>query len=58
VVEPVHVGRAALVSLAVDALLVALVPERHHPALAGRHLLVGVEREHGGVPAGTDGNTV
>ena len=45
-VEPAHVGRAALVALGVDALL-GLGRRRHHrAALAGGELLVGIEGEH------------
>src|SRR5260370_958772 len=44
-VEPVHVGRAALVSLRVDLQLDRQVADRDHAALAGRDLLVGVEPE-------------
>ena len=45
VVEPAHVGRAALVALGVDALLERRVAHGDHPALAGGQLLVGVEAE-------------
>ena len=51
VVEPAHVRRAALVSLGVDALLERRVGHRDDAALAGRHLLVGVEAEHRRMPA-------
>ena len=45
VVEPVHVRRAALVALGVHPHLVLGRAMREHPALAGGHLLVGVEAE-------------
>ncbi len=51
VVEPVHVGGAALVSLGVDPLLQARVAERDHAPLPRGQLLVGVEAEHGQVAA-------
>src|ERR1019366_3594004 len=58
VVEPVHVRRAALVALTIDALLLAGLGERDHAALAGRQLLVRVESEHGRVPACPDPHPV
>src|SRR3984885_8705572 len=53
VVEPVHVGRPALIALRVDALPQGGVRHRDHAPLAGGQLLVGVEAKHGGVAAGT-----
>ena len=50
-VEPAHVGRAALVALGVDALLQRGVGHRDHAALARRQLLVGVEAERRRVAA-------
>ena len=58
VVEPAHVGRAALVALGVDRDLVLVGAERDHPALAGRELLVGVEAEHRRVAAAADRDAV
>ena len=46
-VQPAHVRSAALVALGVDPRLQLGRAERHHPTLAGRKLLVGVEAEHG-----------
>ena len=57
-VEPAHVGRAALVALGVDALLERRVAERDHPALPGRDLLVRVEAEHGRMAAAADRHAV
>ena len=58
VVEPAHVGRAALVALGVDPLLVLGRAERDHAALAGRQLLVGVEAEDRRVAAAADRRAV
>ena len=58
VVEPAHVRRPALVALGVDAHLQRLVAERHHPALAGRQLLVRVEPERGRMTAPADRDPV
>ncbi len=58
VVEPVHVGRATLVALGVQALLGRRVGAHHGPALARRDLLVGVEGEHRGVAATAHGRPV
>ena len=58
VVEPAHVGRAALVALGVDRDLVRLRAEREHAALAGGELLVGVEAERRGMPAAADRDAV
>ncbi len=57
-VEPAHVGRAALVALGVDPLLHGAVAERDHAALAGGQLLVRIEAEHGRVPASADRRAV
>jgi hypothetical protein len=58
VVEPVHVRGAALVSLGVDARLVAGVEADDRSPLPRRHLLVRVEREHRAVPARADQRAV
>ena len=58
VVEPVHVRRAALVSLGVDLDLHVGVAQRDHSALARRQLLVRVEAEDRRVPPRADGLTV
>ena len=58
VVEPVHVGGAALVSLGVDPLLERRVRGRDHPALPGRDLLVRVEAEYRRMPATADRHAV
>ncbi len=58
VVEPAHVGRAALVALGVDPLLDPRVRAHHRPALAGGDLLVRVEAEHREVPARAHGRAV
>ncbi len=47
VIEPAVGVRPALVPEAREQLPLFLGAGRHHPALAGRDLLVGVEREHG-----------
>ncbi len=57
-IEPAHVRSAALIALGVDPLLQRRVGQRHHPALAGGELLVGVETEHRRVPAPADGPPV
>ena len=57
-VEPAHVGRAALVALGVDRELVLLGAEREHPALARGELLVGVEAERRRVAAAADRDAV
>jgi len=51
-------GRAALVSLGVDPLLLRGVAECDHAALAGGELLVGVEPEHGRMATPADGRPV
>ena len=51
-VEPAHVGGAALVALAPQAGGGLGAVRDQHPALAGRQLLVGVEAEGGEVAAG------
>ncbi len=58
VVEPVHVRRAPLVALGVDALLVLRRAHGEHAALAGGELLVGVERERRGMAAAADRRAV
>ena len=58
VVEPVHVGRAALVALGVHGRLVRERAHREHPALARDQLLVGVEAERGGMAAAADRHAV
>src|SRR5207244_5154983 len=58
VVEPAHVGRAALVALAVDALLVGVGRAHDDPALPGGELLVRVEGEDGEVAARTHRGSV
>ena len=58
VVEPAHVGRAALVALGVDALLDRRVGHGDHPALARRQLLVGVEAEGRRMAARADPHAV
>ena len=51
VVEPAHVGRAALVALGVDPALRLGVRSQHRSSLARGELLVRVEGEHGEVAA-------
>jgi hypothetical protein len=58
VVEPAHVGRAPLVALGVDALLVLGRTGGEHAALAGGQLLVRVEAERGGMAAAADRDPV
>src|SRR4051794_27870943 len=58
VIQPAHVGRAALVALGIDALLRRGVVADDDAALAGRHLLVRVEGEDRRVSAGADGGAV
>ena len=58
VVEPAHVGRPALVALGVDLRLVLGGAHGDHAALARGELLVGVEAEHGRVPARAHGRPV
>ena len=58
VVEPAHVGRAALVALGVDPLLLLGRADHDHAALARRDLLVGVEPEDRGMPAPADRRAV
>src|SRR3989344_9268925 len=43
VVEPLHVGRAALIAEATEKLVHALAVGYHHASLARRHLFIGVE---------------
>ena len=53
-VEPAHVGGAALVALAAQPRRTRRPGRDDHPALAGGHLLVGVEGEGGEVAAAAD----
>ena len=57
-IEPTHVGRAALVALGVDPHAVLLRAEDDHAALAGRDLLVRVEAEDRRMPAAADRRAV